>query len=174
MKKHVEHSFEQLIFASRWVQAPIYLGLIVGSVIYSYKFLVELFHLYRNVTEINEAHMMLGILTLIDITMVLNLLFMVIIGGYVTFIGICIETHNTDCPDWLEKVDAGVMKIKFTSALVGVSSIHLLKAFINIDEKNLQHVMWQIIIHFIFLVSTLMLAQTENLLHKKQSPETLS
>lgn len=162
--KKFEQFFESLIFASRWVQAPVYAGLILGSVLYTYKFLVELIHLTMTVTTIKEEMLMLGILTLVDIAMVLNLLVMVIIGGYATFVSrIHLENHE-DRPDWLEKIDAGTLKVKLAGALVGISGIHLLKSFININNKDFEQVKWQIVIHVVFLFSTLMLAYTEKVL----------
>ncbi|HRK02763.1 MAG TPA: TIGR00645 family protein [Oligoflexia bacterium] len=163
--KKIEHLFEGVIFSSRWVQAPIYGGLIVGAVLYSYKFLIELIHLCTTVRTISEEMLMLGILTLVDISMVLNLLVMVIIGGYATFVSrMNLESHE-DRPDWLQKVDAGTLKVKLAGALVGISGIHLLKSFINIGNKDFTQVKWQIVIHVVFLFSTLMLAYTEKILH---------
>lgn len=163
--KKIENFFESVIFASRWVQAPIYAGLIIGSVLYTYKFIVELIHLVQTVATISEEVLMLGILTLVDISMVLNLLVMVIIGGYATFVSrMHLESHE-DRPDWLEKIDAGTLKVKLAGALVGISGIHLLKSFININNKDFEQVKWQIIIHVVFLFSTLMLAYTEKVLH---------
>lgn len=164
--KQTESFFESIIFASRWVQAPLYGGLIVAAVLYSYKFLVELFHLCKTVDSITEEVLMLGVLTLVDITMVSNLLIMVIIGGYATFVSRMHLQNHEDRPDWLEKIDAGTMKVKLASSLVGVSGIHLLKSFINIGNKSTEHVMWQIIIHVVFLFSTLLLAYTERILHE--------
>jgi len=163
--KKIETIFENVIFASRWVQAPVYGGLIIGAVLYTYKFLVELIHLCMTVGTIKEEVLMLGILTLVDISMVLNLLFMVIIGGYATFVSrIHLENHE-DRPDWLEKIDAGTLKVKLAGALVGISGIHLLKSFINISNKDFEQVKWQIVIHAVFLLSTLMLAFTEKVLY---------
>jgi len=163
--KKVENLFESFIFASRWVQAPIYAGLIVASVLYCYKFLLELIHLCMTVGSIKEEVLMLGILTLVDISMVLNLLVMVIVGGYATFVSrMNLEAHE-DRPDWLEKIDAGTLKVKLAGALVGISGIHLLKSFINISNKDYEQVKWQIIIHVVFLFSTLMLAYTEKVLY---------
>ncbi len=170
MKKTVESSLEKFIFASRWVQAPLYAGLIIGAMLYTYKFLVELIHLCLTVHTISEEMLMLGVLTLVDITMVSNLLIMVIIGGYATFVSrMNLEDHE-DRPDWLQKIDAGSLKVKLAGSLVGVSGIHLLKTFVNISNKDAEAVKWQIIIHVVFLFSTLMLAYTEKLmsgLHKK-------
>lgn len=167
--KKAELLFENIIFASRWVQAPVYGGLIVGSILYTYKFFVELIHLVLTVGEIKEEVLMLGILTLVDVSMVLNLLAMVIIGGYATFVSrMHLEAHE-DRPDWLEKIDAGTLKVKLAGALVGISGIHLLKSFINIENKGIEQVKWQIIIHVVFLISTLMLAYTEKVLYSKSA-----
>ncbi len=163
--KKIEHIFERIIFASRWVQAPIYGGLIIGAALYSYKFFIELIHLCATVDTISEEVLMLGILTLVDISMVLNLLVMVIIGGYATFVSRMHLDEHEDRPDWLEKIDAGTLKVKLAGALVGISGIHLLKTFINITNKDHSQVKWQIIIHVVFLFSTLMLAYTEKILH---------
>ena len=167
--KKLESVFEAVIFSSRWIQAPIYGGLIIGAALYTYKFLIELIHLCATVGTITEEVLMLGILTLVDISMVLNLLIMVIIGGYATFVSrMRIEDHE-DRPDWLEKIDAGTLKVKLAGALVGISGIHLLKSFINITNKDADQVKWQIVIHVVFLFSTLMLAYTEKVLHSSHS-----
>ncbi len=163
--KQLENALENLIFSSRWFQAPLYVGLIVASLLYTYKYLVELVHLCVTINSISEELLMLGVLTLVDITMVSNLLIMVIIGGYATFVSrMDLEGHK-DRPDWLEKIDAGTLKVKLAGSLVGISGIHLLKTFININNTDSEHVKWQIIIHVVFLVSTLMLAYTEKVLH---------
>ncbi|HAZ13658.1 MAG: hypothetical protein A2X86_16250 [Bdellovibrionales bacterium GWA2_49_15] len=167
--KNFESFLEKIIFSSRWVQAPIYLGLIIGAMLYTYKFAVELFHLCVTVGASTEEILMLGILTLVDISMVLNLLVMVIIGGYATFVSRLNLEHHEDRPDWLRKVDAGTLKVKLAGALVGISAIHLLKSFINIENKNFEHIKWQIVIHVVFLFSTLMLAYTEKILHASHS-----
>lgn len=167
--KKLEMTLERIIFASRWVQAPIYFGLIMGAILYAYKFLVELIHLTLTVNSITEEVLMLGILTLVDITMVLNLLVMVIIGGYATFVSrIHLENHE-DRPDWLEKINAGTLKVKLAGALVGVSGIHLLKSFIDIVKKDPEQIKMQIIIHVVFLFSTIMLAYTEKVLHSAET-----
>lgn len=167
--KKFENLFETVVFASRWVQAPAYGGLIVGAMLYTYKFMAELIHLCLTVSEVTEEILMLGILTLVDITMVLNLLIMVIVGGYATFVSrIQLEKHE-DRPDWLEKVNAGTLKVKLAGALVGISGIHLLKSFVDIGKKDVEHVKWQIIIHVVFLFSTLALAYTEKVLNAAES-----
>ncbi|MDP2890309.1 MAG: TIGR00645 family protein [Bacteroidota bacterium] len=167
MSSKFETVFEKIIFSSRWIQAPLYGGLILGGMLYTYKYLVELIHLFTSINEITETALMLGVLTLVDITMVANLLIMVIVGGYSTFVSrLDIDKHE-DKPEWLQKIDAGSLKVKLAGSLVGVSSIHLLQTFINIKNHESEHVMWQVIIHVVFLFSALMLAYTEKILHQK-------
>jgi uncharacterized protein (TIGR00645 family) len=167
MANKIESGIEKIVFASRWFQAPMYLGLIIAGCLYSYKFTLELFHLVESVNTISEEVLMLGVLTLVDITMVANLLIMVIIGGYATFVSRLDLKEHPDRPDWLEKIDAGTLKVKLATALVGISGIHLLKSFINIKEVSGDKVMWQVIIHFVFLLSAIMLAYTEQIMGKK-------
>lgn len=167
MSNKIESVFENIIFASRWLQAPLYAGLIVGGILYAYKYIVELIHLCVTINEITETALMLGILTLVDITMVANLLIMVVIGGYSTFVSrIDIDKHE-DKPEWLHKIDAGTLKVKLAGALVGISGIHLLITFINIKSYETDHIMWQVIIHVVFLLSSVMLAYSERLLNQK-------
>lgn len=167
MIKKLESILEGIIFSSRWLQAPLYAGLIVGGLLYAYKFIKELVHMCTTISEITESALMLGVLGLVDITMVANLLIMVIIGGYSTFVSkMNIESHE-DRPEWLKKVDAGTLKVKLAGSLVGVSGIHLLKTFINIQNQEMEHVKWQVIIHVVFLLSSVMLAWSEKILHEK-------
>lgn len=167
MMKSLEKSFEWVIFSSRWFQAPMYGGLIVAGVVYAYKFVLELIHLLQSVNHITEEVLMLSVLTLVDITMVANLLVMVIIGGYATFVSRLDLGSHEDRPDWLQKIDAGTLKVKLATALVGISGIHLLKSFIDIKDKDIVGVQYQIIIHIVFLLSSVVLAFTESILHKQ-------
>ena len=172
MSKKTEHFLENLVFASRWIQLPMYLGLIVASILYAYKFIVELVHISVHIHTITETDLMMGVLTLVDIVMVGNLLVMVVIGGYATFVSrlSSLDAHE-DRPDWLDHVDAGTLKIKMAGALVGISAIHLLKAFIDIGEKSHTDVMWQTIIHGVFLLSAVALAWTEKIMHSYRDKE---
>jgi uncharacterized protein (TIGR00645 family) len=176
----VESAIEQVIFASRWVQAPLYAGLIVAGVLYAVKFIEHLWHMVHDLGALGETEVMLGVLTLVDITMVANLLTMVIIGGYATFVSRLDLKGHPDRPDWLEHIDAGTMKVKLAGSLVGVSGIHLLQSFINMNAlaKNadpvaaglaITGVKWQIVIHAVFLLSSIMLAYTEKVLSEKRS-----
>jgi uncharacterized protein (TIGR00645 family) len=145
---------ETVIFASRWIQAPLYIGLIVAQVVYCYLFMIELSHLVMNAfstTHVSEADVMLVVLGLIDVVMIANLLVMVIVGGYETFVSRLDLENHPDQPEWLSHVNAGVLKIKLSTAIIGISSIHLLKSFINANNLSEHTLMWQVIIHVVFL-----------------------
>ncbi|MBY4805920.1 TIGR00645 family protein [Burkholderia cepacia] len=152
-----------LIFMSRWLQVPLYLGLIVAQAVYVFLFLKEVWHLLSHATSLDEISVMLAVLGLIDVVMISNLLIMVIVGGYETFVSrLGIEGHP-DEPEWLDHVNAGVLKVKLSMALISISSIHLLKTFINPDQHTMHAIMWQVIIHVSFLVSALVMAWVDRL-----------
>ncbi len=168
---------ESLIFASRWIQAPLYLGLIVAQVVYCWLFMVELSHLVAGAFgphHMTETDVMLIVLGLIDVVMIANLLVMVIVGGYETFVSRLDLEGHPDQPEWLSHVNAGVLKIKLSTAIIGISSIHLLKSFINAANLSEHTLMWQVVIHVVFLFSALAMAlvdktmtQTLALQHQK-------
>jgi uncharacterized protein (TIGR00645 family) len=166
----VEHVFEMLVFGSRWIQAPLYAGLIMAELLYAYKFIVELWEMIHGLRESSETLFMLGILSLIDITMVANLLTMVVIGGYATFVSKLDLEGHPDRPEWLSHVDPGTIKVKLAASLIGISSIHLLKAFVNVANVNPEHIRWQIYIHLTFLGSAILLAYTDKLMQKDRKP----
>jgi uncharacterized protein (TIGR00645 family) len=169
-----------LIFLSRWLQAPLYLGLIVAQAVYVFRFVVELWHLIDfavlggaasaaippSVTD-PETIVMLSVLGLIDVVMIANLLIMVIIGGYETFVSKLNLQGHPDQPEWLSHVNAGVLKVKLATALIGISSIHLLKSFINVGIASAapseSAMLWQVVIHIGFLVSAIGLAWIDRL-----------
>jgi uncharacterized protein (TIGR00645 family) len=174
------------IFASRWLQLPLYLGLIAAQAVYVFHFWVELVHLleaafgsqtalqalvssigYKDtvaVTSLNETIIMLVVLALIDVVMISNLLIMVIVGGYETFVSRMELDGHPDQPEWLSHVNASVLKVKLATAIIGISSIHLLKTFINAANYEVKVLMWQTIIHTVFLMSALAIAYTDKLL----------
>lgn len=156
----------QLIFWSRWLQAPLYIGLIVAQGVYVYHFLIELAHLVHKATTIGETEIMLIVLGLIDVVMIANLLIMVIIGGYETFVSRLHLKEHPDQPEWLSHVNAATMKIKLSMALIGISSIHLLKTFINADQMTEQTIMWQVLIHITFILSAVAMAYTDRIMTK--------
>ncbi len=157
---------ENLIFASRWLQAPMYIGLIIAQLFYVYKFGVELLHLITGVGGLSETEVLLIMLGLVDAVMVANLIVMVVIGGYETFVSRLEIDGHPDKPDWLSHVDAGVLKIKLAASLVTISSVHLLKTFINVENTSTTLVVSQISIHLVFLVSVLILAWTDKMMKK--------
>jgi uncharacterized protein (TIGR00645 family) len=165
-----------LIFLSRWLQAPLYVGLIIAQVVYVYRFLVELWHLIGFAVldhtppasvpagvHDTETIVMLTVLGLIDVVMIANLLIMVIVGGYETFVSRLNLKGHPDQPEWLSHVNAGVLKVKLAMALIGISSIHLLKTFINADKMTEQTMLWQVAIHITFVMSALVLAWIDKL-----------
>jgi uncharacterized protein (TIGR00645 family) len=160
----------QIIFASRWLQLPLYLGLIIAQGVYVVLFLKELWHLIQHTMNYTEQEIMLVVLGLIDVVMISNLLIMVIIGGYETFVS-RLELHrHPDQPEWLSHVNASVLKIKLAMAIIGISSIHLLRTFIyagQLGKDGTQYtetgVMWQAIIHGLFVISAIGIALVERL-----------
>ncbi len=151
---------------SRWLQAPLYLGLIVAQGIYVWQFWNELIHLISmmGAKGVTETELMLIVLGLIDVVMISNLLIMVIVGGWETFISRLELEDHPDQPEWLSHVNAGVLKVKLATAIIGISSIHLLKTFINAEHMDEKSLMWQTLIHLTFVVSALAIAYTEKLL----------
>jgi uncharacterized protein (TIGR00645 family) len=156
---------EGFIFWSRWLQAPLYIGLIAAQGVYVFEFMRELIHLVTKVGELSETEVMLIVLGLIDVVMIANLLLMVTVGGYETFVSRLdgIEGHP-DQPEWLSHVNAGVLKVKLAIALISISSIHLLRTFINADHVENRVVMIQIAIHVSFLFSALAIAWTDKVM----------
>ncbi len=176
----------QLIFASRWLQLPLYIGLILAQAVYVFHFWVELVHLieaafgdqtalaklvtsigYKSdapVTGLNETIIMLVVLALIDVVMISNLLIMVIVGGYETFVSRLNLEGHPDQPEWLSHVNASVLKVKLATAIIGISSIHLLKTFINAANYDEKVLIWQTVIHLAFLFSALAIAYTDRLM----------
>lgn len=153
-----------MIFASRWLQAPLYFGLIVAQGVYVYLFMVELWHLVHKIGALSENDIMLIVLGLIDVVMIANLLIMVIVGGYETFVSRLNLDDHPDQPEWLSHVNAGVLKVKLATALIGISAIHLLKTFINADQLTDRVVLWQVVIHMVFVLSALAMAYTDKLM----------
>jgi uncharacterized protein (TIGR00645 family) len=162
---------QKLIFSSRWLQLPLYLGLIVAQGVYVVLFMKELWHLISHATSLNEQLIMLAVLGLIDVVMISNLLVMVIVGGYETFVSRLNLQRHPDQPEWLSHVNASVLKVKLAMAIIGISSIHLLKTFIDIGTLGSEAsryteagVMWQTIIHTIFIISAIGIAYTDKLM----------
>ena len=182
----------RFIFASRWLQLPLYIGLIAAQGVYVFHFWVELVHLLEaafgsqtalqalvssigykdtaNLTGLNETIIMLVVLALIDVVMISNLLIMVIVGGYETFVSRMDLDGHPDQPEWLSHVNASVLKVKLGTAIIGISSIHLLKTFINAANYDEKVLMWQTLIHCTFLLSAIAIAYTDKLLTSSHGP----
>ena len=159
-----------LIFSSRWLQLPLYLGLIVAQGVYVMLFLKELWHLLSHATSFGEMEIMLIVLGLIDVVMISNLLVMVIVGGYETFVSRLRLHGHPDQPEWLSHVNASVLKVKLAMAIIGISSIHLLRTFIEAGSLGAatsrfteSGVMWQTIIHCVFILSAIGIAYVDRL-----------
>ena len=176
-----------LIFSSRWLQLPLYLGLIVAQTVYVYHFWVELIHLVEaafgskvalevimistglakvagDAGRLTETTIMLVVLGLIDVVMISNLLIMVIVGGYETFVSRLGLDQHPDQPDWLSHVNAAVLKVKLATAIIGISSIHLLGTFIKADYVSEKQILWQVVIHLAFVVSAIAIAFVDRLM----------
>jgi len=156
--KRVEHGLERLMFASRWLMAPFYVGLIVALALLLVKFAQELLHLAPHVLELTEAQVILGILSLIDLSLAGNLLLMVIFSGYENFVSKIDVGNHQDRPDWMGKVDFSGLKLKLIASIVAISGIHLLKSFMNIANVAKEDLMWLVIVHLAFIVSGVLLA----------------
>ena len=178
----------KLIFASRWLQLPLYLGLIVAQCVYVFLFVKELIHLVADAGTLSEQDIMLLVLGLIDVVMISNLLVMVIVGGYETFVSRLRLQGHPDQPEWLSHVNASVLKVKLAMAIIGISSIHLLKSFIEAGELGLPlctpaleaagqacasstsaGIMWQTIIHCVFILSAIGIAWTDKVMAQTSS-----
>lgn len=164
-----ERAIAVTIFGSRWLQAPLYLGLILAQCVYVYKFIKGLISLLSDVTMLDENGIMLIVLGLIDVVMISNLMVMVIIGGYETFVSRLQVDDHPDAPEWLSHVNANTMKIKLALALVGISSVHLLKSFIDVSQVSDREMMWQVIVHVTFVISALIMAYTATITSKIDS-----
>jgi uncharacterized protein (TIGR00645 family) len=181
------NTLPNFIFASRWLQLPLYLGLIVAQCVYVFHFWVELTHLIEAVfgdkdaldmlvksigykadagwvPKLNETVIMLVVLGLIDVVMISNLLIMVIVGGYETFVSRMNLEGHPDQPEWLSHVNASVLKVKLATAIIGISSIHLLKTFINADNYSEKVLIAQTVIHVTFLLSAMAIAYTDKIM----------
>jgi len=184
-----------LIFASRWLQVPLYLGLIVAQCVYVFLFGKELWHLLHDATRLGEQQIMLIVLGLIDVVMISNLLIMVIVGGYETFVSRLNLEGHPDQPEWLNHVNASVLKVKLAMSIIGISSIHLLKTFIGAGNLGAlppcppelmgtaatqigntscalftaEGVLWQTIIHCVFILSAIGIAWADKLMYGEPS-----
>jgi uncharacterized protein (TIGR00645 family) len=157
--KRIERGFELLLFNSRWLMAPFYLGLVICLAVMLYKFIVILVEFVGHVRGATEADIILGVLSLIDVTLTGNLILIVVFSGYENFVSRIDPGDHPDWPEWMTKVDFGALKQKLLASIVAISAIQVLKAFMNIDASFApERLGWLVAIHVVFVISTLVLA----------------
>jgi uncharacterized protein (TIGR00645 family) len=161
----LEHATEKLLFASRWILAPIFLGLSLALIALGFKFFQEAWHVFTHLVAMEEADLVLTVLAMIDIVLVGSLIVMVMFSGYENFVS-TIDAKGTDSLNWLGKLDAGTLKLKVAASIVAISSIHLLRVFMQVGKKHVDtgellvtndQVMWFVILHLTFVVSAVLL-----------------
>jgi len=154
----VEHALENAMFASRWIMAPFYAGLIVALLALMVVFLHDLIHELPNILTLTETEVIIWTLTLVDLSLAGNLILMVVFSGYENFVSKIESADHPDRPEWMGKIDFSGMKLKLMGAIVAISAIHLLKAFISIHEYETAQVILLVVIHMAFVISGVFLA----------------
>jgi len=153
----IEKTIERLLFASRWLLAPLYLGLSIALLALGVKFFQEAWHVLSHIIELTEADLILTVLAMIDIVLVGSLIVMVMFSGYEIFVSRIDVAAGGDTPGWLGKLDSGTLKLKVAVSIVAISSIHLLRIFMNAGEIVNDKIMWYVILHLTFVISALLL-----------------
>ncbi len=159
----IEHTMERLMYASRWILAPIYLGMSLILIALFVKFFQELYHFIPHIFEIGETDFILTLLTLIDLTLVGSLIVLIMFSGYENFVSRLDISEETEKLDWLGTHDYSSMKIKVASSIVAISSIHLLKIFMNIDATANDKLLWYVLIHLTLVISALFMGYLDKL-----------
>lgn len=162
----MELYFERLMYATRWLLAPLYLGLSLALIALGFKFFQEVYHILPNVLAYSESDLILGILSLIDMGLVGGLIVMVMFSGYENFVSSLNIGEKAEKLDWIGKMDAGSLKNKVAASIVAISSIHLLRVFMDLEKLNNEKLMWYVIIHLTFVLSALIMAFIDNM-HRK-------
>jgi uncharacterized protein (TIGR00645 family) len=148
--------FEKLLFASRWILAPVFLGLSLALIALGFKFFQEAWHVFNHLIEMEEADLVLTVLAMIDIVLVGSLIIMVMFSGYENFVS-TIDAKGSDSLSWLGKLDAGTLKLKVAVSIVAISSIHLLRVFVKVETTENDKIMWYVIVHMTFVLSAVLL-----------------
>jgi uncharacterized protein (TIGR00645 family) len=156
VSRSIEHLIERTMFASRWLLAPVYLGLALALVALGLKFFQEAFHLITHTLAMPEADIVLTVLGLIDLGLVGSLIVMVMFSGYENFVS-TIDAKGTETLGWLGKLDSGTLKLKVAASIVAISSIHLLRVFMQADKIDDNKIMWYALLHLTFVISALLL-----------------
>lgn len=159
----VEDAMEMLIFASRWILAPFYLGLAVSLVVLLIKFCGELFHIASHAFTATESEVILGVLALVDLTLTGSLLIIVIFSGYENFVSKIDHSGHRDWPEWMGTIDFGALKLKLLSSIVAISAIQLLKNFMSIQNVSEREIFWLVVVHVVFVVSSVLLALSDRI-----------
>jgi len=154
----VERSLERLIFASRWLMAPFYVGLVLALAMLLVKFVQELLHYVPGVLSMKESDLVLAVLALVDLTLAGSLVLMVIFSGYENFVSKIETDDHADRPEWMGTLDFSALKLKLVASIVAISAIHLLKAFMNVSAVSKDDIFWLVVVHMAFVVSGVLLA----------------
>jgi uncharacterized protein (TIGR00645 family) len=162
-RETIESGLEKTLFASRWLLAPFYLGLAVGIGILLIKFVQELFHLAMNSIASSESDAILGVLSLVDLALTGTLLLIVILAGYENFVSKIDHSRHKDWPEWMGTIDFTALKIKLLGSIVAISAIQLLKQFMAVKSASDRELMWYVIIHVVFVISSVLLALSDRI-----------
>jgi uncharacterized protein (TIGR00645 family) len=169
----MERTIEKLLFASRWILAPVYLGMSLALVALGIKFFMELYHLLTHVVSMTEADLVLVLLAMVDMVLVGSLIIMVMFSGYENFVSALDVDEGTEKLSWLGKLDANSLKLKVASSIVAISSIHLLRAFMStpelVDKGGESRLMWYVIIHLTFVISAVMMGVLDRITSKSHA-----
>jgi uncharacterized protein (TIGR00645 family) len=169
MRQKIEHTLEKGLFASRWLVAPFYIGLVFALLILLVSFMNELCHYLVNLSELTPNRAILATLSLIDLSLAANLLLIVIFSGYENFVSKLDLGNHVDRPEWMGTVDFSALKLKLVASMVAISGIHLLKVFMDVDEIPERQTYWMITIHMVFVISGVLLALTDFIAAKAKS-----
>ncbi len=159
----VEKYLERLLFACRWLLAPVYLGLALALIALGIKFFQEAVHVLSQVSQLAEADLVLTVLAMIDLALVGSLIVMVMFSGYENFVSRIDHDAGTDAPAWLSKIDSGTLKLKVAASIVAISSIHLLRIFVKVEQTDNDKIMWYVILHLTFVISAVLLGVLDKL-----------
>jgi len=163
----IEQFVERLIYTSRWLLAPIYLGMSIALMALAVKFFQEMYHFIPVILEVDESQLILKLLTFIDLTLVGSLTIIVMFSGYDNFVSRLDIAEGTEKLSWLGTHDYGSLKMKVASSIVAISSIHLLKVFMNIEQLESDKMLWYVVIHMTFVVSAFLMGYLEKIGHQK-------
>lgn len=159
----IESTLEKIMYASRWLLAPIYMGLSLALLALCIKFFQEVYHVFPHILEIDESRLVLQLLTLIDLTLVGSLVVIVMFSGYENFVSQLNISHSTEKLEWLGTHDYGSLKIKVAASVVAISSIHLLKVFMNIQQTNNDKLLWYVAVHLTLVISALLMGYLDKI-----------